>query len=580
MRSPAIGDTHWLVFNNWYRQRFLRRVALVSPVTKQLMDQRNACRPGIGKVKCRINPRELEAHLSSVVNRAHRLLIIPVGLLLLILSLAAAHYRFIDADEGFYLLASRLVLQHKVPYVDFLYTQAPLLPYIYGLWMRVFEESWPSARALSACLTTALGILLYVHIGVRTRKSVIALHGVLLFAGTTLIFAWMPIVKTYALSSLLLFASYMLVTRAQPRFPPGTLLFAGLLLGVGIEVRSYLAGLVPIFLFWLYRRSRPTAKHGRVLWFVGGLSLAATPAAVLLAMYPSAFIFNNIGIHAIRSGSGLVGGFGQKAVIAAQALIAGPRENGLQLGMLFLLGLFLLRNRKMAEPEQLAFLLAAALGLICLAPTPSYVQYFCVTVPFLLAATLSSFGNLPLAGNRKERKRLIAGICLGTLFYLAPTMADCRKYFISGESLNGIYRNKDPEDWTLATVRAVSRGVDELAVPGERVMSFWPGYIIGSKATPYPGFESDCGRIFAGALSAEQLSKFHIVSGANIEAEIDARAPRIVVVGNQEYWSESRRRYVAALERSGYGIARQVRNTSIYVRTEIRRSASEPPTQP
>ena len=51
----------------------------------------------------------------------------PVFLFLLRFFLFIARHRFIAGDEGFYLLASRLVLQHKMPYLDFFYQQAPLL---------------------------------------------------------------------------------------------------------------------------------------------------------------------------------------------------------------------------------------------------------------------------------------------------------------------------------------------------------------------------------------------------------------------------------------------------------------------
>ena len=38
----------------------------------------------------------------------------------------------LNADEGWYLYAGKLVYQGWMPYHDFAYTQTPLLPYIYG----------------------------------------------------------------------------------------------------------------------------------------------------------------------------------------------------------------------------------------------------------------------------------------------------------------------------------------------------------------------------------------------------------------------------------------------------------------
>jgi 4-amino-4-deoxy-L-arabinose transferase-like glycosyltransferase len=501
------------------------------------------------------------------MNRALRLLFIPIGLLLLLLSLEASRHRFIDPDEGFYLLAARLVSQHKTPYLDFLYTQMPLLPYIYGLWMQVFGETWLSGRGLSAWLAAGLGILLYAHVVARTGKRTVALFAALLFAGSTLAFAWLPIVKTYALCSFLLFACYMIAVRMSALSSKWTFILCGLLLGMSVEVRLYLAAVIPVFLFWILRHPKLTAKRAPILWFLGGLTLAGIPSVWLAARDVDRYIFDNVGIHAIRSGSGLIGGFGQKLAILFETLIGGPRGNGIQLGMLLVLAAWLAQKKKMLEPERLAFRLSLVLGGICLAPTPTYVQYFCIILPFLLTAVVCSIGNAPLGLGWKSNMRLTTGICVATLLYFGIAIPDGRKYFYTGEGLNGIFRTKNPGDWTLTAVRAVSRAVDELHLPGEKVMGFWPGYIFETKSSPYPGFESDCGRIFSAALSPAQVTKFHMVSPAAIVAEITLKAPRIVIIGNQEYWVESKQPYVEALKQSGYVVARRIGGASIYVRT-------------
>src|SRR5579871_1965603 len=76
----------------------------------------------------------------------------------------ASQHRLVDDDEGFYLLASRLVLRHKTLYLDFFYTQAPLLPYVFGTWLKLFGMTWFCARAFCALLSTCVGCLLYVHV--------------------------------------------------------------------------------------------------------------------------------------------------------------------------------------------------------------------------------------------------------------------------------------------------------------------------------------------------------------------------------------------------------------------------------
>ena len=112
---------------------------------------------------------------------------------------------------------------------------------------------------------------------------------------------------------------------------------------------------------------------------------------------------------------------------------------------------------------------------------------------------------------------------------------------------------------------AVSKAIDQLAAPGEKVMSFWPGYVFGTQAAPFPGFENDSGLHISALLTAGQRFKYHILCPSQIGAQIEAHIPRIVILGNQEYWHKPKQPYAEALVRTGYRCARLIGNTSIYV---------------
>ncbi len=83
---------------------------------------------------------------------SNKLFILPAFLLQAVFFWFVSQHRLIDADEGFYVLAARLVVQHKVPYIDFFYTPAPLLPYAYAAWLKLTGTSWFAARAFSGLL--------------------------------------------------------------------------------------------------------------------------------------------------------------------------------------------------------------------------------------------------------------------------------------------------------------------------------------------------------------------------------------------------------------------------------------------
>src|SRR5256884_9694556 len=121
--------------------------------------------------------------------------------------------RLVDADEGIYLLNAKEVLNGSLPYHDFFYPQMPLLPYVYGLWMKLFGVSWYSGRLLSALLAVALGLSVYAHAARLTRSRPLGILAVSLLASSTLCLAWLSAAKTFSLATLPPFPSYPVVFR-------------------------------------------------------------------------------------------------------------------------------------------------------------------------------------------------------------------------------------------------------------------------------------------------------------------------------------------------------------------------------
>ena len=155
----------------------------------------------------------LVLHPGEHMTRAAKLWLVSLLPLQTLFFAYVARHRFIDGDEGSYLLASRLVLLHQRPYLDFFYNQAPLLPYVYSAWMKIAGVTWDSGRMFSVLLASLLGVLLYEHIYRETRSWLAGLSAVILFASSTLVFAWFLVVKTHGLAALLLFAAYVMVSR-------------------------------------------------------------------------------------------------------------------------------------------------------------------------------------------------------------------------------------------------------------------------------------------------------------------------------------------------------------------------------
>ena len=514
---------------------------------------------------------------SVVLSRTCKWLFAPVFLFLLCFFLFIARHRIVNGDEGWYLLASRLVLRHKAPYLDFFYTQAPLLPYAYGFLMKLFGISWLSARGFSAVLTTILGLLIYEHVCHETRRWAAGLVAVVLYVSCTYIFGWFPIVKTYALAALLLFAAYAMVSRLRPASPPWLVAVAGLLFGLSVDTRSYVAGLAPVFLWWIFRSSETSNRTARILWFLGGFTIGLGPSLYLLAASPDRFLFDNFGYHAIRSNTGLFGVWRQK-VRVARLILFGTSYNGFQFYYGFQFGFLsamsfvaILVGRMGSGAALLALLIAFILGFISLLPNPSLTHYFCLCVPFLIVAAVCPASAYAAALRGVWPKRM-AALALAALLaaFVAAALPGFRWYLGAGNNtgLVEVPDTRQAPNWTLGRVYAVSQATDELAAPDEEIASFWSGYIFASKARPLPGFENPYGRMLvADKLTVEQRAKYHILADSDIVAGFEAHRPRIVVIGKQDVYVHNIQssEYVRILRSNGYAVVRVIGDTSIFV---------------
>lgn len=128
---------------------------------------------------------------------------------------AAFHVYFgaMNADEGFYAIAARSVMQGDLPYRDFGYTQTPLLPYVNGPVLALagyglFEQRWVNGA------WGALALLVAARWIARQAGWPVALATVATF---TLSPAWMHHVhlgKTYAFTTLVvMLAAAVFVTQ-------------------------------------------------------------------------------------------------------------------------------------------------------------------------------------------------------------------------------------------------------------------------------------------------------------------------------------------------------------------------------
>ena len=440
--------------------------------------------------------------------------------------------RFVDGDEGVYAYASRLAWHGRLPYRDFFYEQTPLLPYVYGAWIGLTGESWYALRVLSALLACAVGALLYVHASRRLGRRA-AFLGLLLYASSALVFGFFVVVKTFALATLLLLGAFALldggVRSARTAF------VAGLLTALAVDVRLvFLAALPPLAI----------AARARLAPFAGGFLAGLIPSIVLFALAPRQFVFDNLGYHLAKGSAGLGDDLAQKARTIGNLLGLGRTDHlaGLQVALLLVaaVGAAVLLRRL-----PLALWIALLLALACLAPSPTYAQYFSVVVPFAVLGVLEAWP---------------AGRAPGVL------LAAVAAYVVAGALDVGRQRAGDPvQKPSIASIQAVAREVDRLSRPNETVLSSWPGYLFGTQARAEPDYTNHFAPAAASKLSTVEARRDLVAAEPALEARIRARRPRIVVYRN---WLtvEPFARWDAALRAAGYRRVATVESAGVFLR--------------
>jgi 4-amino-4-deoxy-L-arabinose transferase-like glycosyltransferase len=480
---------------------------------------------------------------------------------LVALVVAVALTRFVDGDEGFYALAGVLVVDGNVLYEDFFYTQMPLLPYVFGAWFWSFGENWYVLRALAAVLTLATAFVLYAHVRRWARNPGWALLAVGLFGLSSLVLGWFTVAKTYAFSTGLLLAGYALIAPPQRGQRRATWLACGLLLGLAISTRLlFVAAALPL----LAAAGRGNIRHAfrsRVAPLVAGVVVGLAPSFAYFAVAPKPFVFDNLAFHSIRSSGGLVGNFEQKLQTVLDLL--GDVQF---LTLLIAAATFATLGRRRGYPVSFAFWIALALGLASLLPTPTWTQYFCVTVPFLIAGCLETAPALTANpfGTGLAREGAVVILSLAAGLYVALAGVGIYRYVAWGQGVPGVERSGPAESWKIAEIRRVSAAIDEHAEPGEEVLALWEGYIFGTHAKVVPGLEIRSSLVAAAHISPESEARYRVISVTGVARMLRQHRTRLFVLGHHTK-AVARTSWERIATSSGYRRTASFHGTRVYL---------------
>jgi hypothetical protein len=465
--------------------------------------------------------------------------------------------RLIDSDEGFYLLISKLVVTHSIlPYRDVFYQQMPLLPYLYGAWMRVFGFSWVSGRMFSAVLAAVAGTLLFHTVRKSTNRLSLAIISLLLYASNLSVLLFFLTAKTYVLSTLLLLGGVLLARTGSGRF---RYVASGLLLALSIQTRLFFAAAAPAFFVILWRENlNPQAAIRR---FASGMLIGFVPSLLLFLIAPRQFLFDNLIYHGLRDSAGLVGDLGQKLEIAQKLFLSSNPFRPTQFALLFVgLPLALVVWRKIDKTGRLGALLVLLLGFVSLLPTPTFGQYFCVLVPFLILCLMQ--GVRQLEDFLPDRKRSLLYAAFFSVCFVSAALAVPRVYslFWKARDVPGLLAG----DWRISTVENVASLVDSTTNADAPVVCSWPGYMLSTSRTIYPKMENQMSMGVSEKVTDDDAERLHILRKQDLRGAIADERVQTVVIGNCSDWWPNL--YMEASKENGYKLLTKESNVLVLSR--------------
>ena len=235
---------------------------------------------------------------------------ITLAFIWFLLNLYLFFYGQPNADEGWYLFASKLVYKGYIPYRDFAYTQMPLLPYIYGI-PQLLYPSYITGRLTSFFFSVISYIVSWLIAKQISGKSgTIAVQIMLLLYPTVIFFG--VIVKTYALVSTFMLLTLFFIIQEKRNCSYFALVSAMVPGFVRLSALPFSTIMTTYILFTAKHKGRSSFyKHLFILF------ITSIPLLVLMTTNINATIWNVFSFHmssgnAVSGGSELIHLFGER----------------------------------------------------------------------------------------------------------------------------------------------------------------------------------------------------------------------------------------------------------------------------
>ncbi|MBC8206601.1 MAG: hypothetical protein ISR85_01750 [Kiritimatiellales bacterium] len=266
-------------------------------------------------------------------------LVVFAVVLSVLLSAANLFLGDLNQDEGWYLYAARQITEGRVLYRDFMFTQGPALPYVYGVLFPIIGKLGVAGGRLITSLfgLASVGCAAWLAFRSAKRFQKTAALCALILAGVNVYQSYFTtIVKTYGLCAFFLTAGFVALSYANSKRGAMASFWGGFLLALAACTRLSAGIALPIVGIWLIcnrkkvypfgansvgggmlnvrgQVQRPTSHFSRfttlpawVAFGLGGGFILLIGLAPFFLMAPENTHFALFGYHAGRSPGGVI----------------------------------------------------------------------------------------------------------------------------------------------------------------------------------------------------------------------------------------------------------------------------------
>jgi hypothetical protein len=226
----------------------------------------------------------------------------------------------LNQDEGWYLYAARQVAEGRVLYRDFMFTQGPALPTVYGLLFPIIGKFGVAGGRLITALfgLAAAGCAAWlagsaVSRVTRLREQAAGRHwkpvalAAFILAGVNVYQSYFTtIVKTYSLCAFFLTAGFVALSYSNSRRGATAAFLGGFLLALAACTRLSAGAVLPVAGIWLICNRKKVFPLSWLAFGLGGGLVLLVGLGIFFVLAPENTEFALFGYHAGRSPGGLM----------------------------------------------------------------------------------------------------------------------------------------------------------------------------------------------------------------------------------------------------------------------------------